>query len=46
MLTGGLVPVDWHGLPVQVPNGPDRSSEVLIASAGVLYYNTYILKGI
>ena len=30
MLTGELVPVDWHGLPVQVTNGPDRSSEVLI----------------
>ena len=30
MLTGELVPVDWHGLPVQVLNGPDRSSEVLI----------------
>ena len=26
MLTGELVPVDWHGLPVQVTNGPDRSS--------------------
>ena len=30
VLTGELVPVDWHGLPVQVTNGPDRSSEVLI----------------
>ena len=30
VLTGELVPVDWHGLPVQVLNGPDRSSEVLI----------------
>ena len=29
VLTGELVPVDWHGLPVQVTNGPDRSSEVL-----------------
>ena len=25
VLTGELVPVDWHGLPVQVTNGPDRS---------------------
>ena len=32
MLTGELVPVDWHGLPVQVTNGPDRSSEVLFVS--------------
>ena len=32
VLTGELVPVDWHGLPVQVINGPDRSSEVLIAA--------------
>ena len=23
VLTGELVPVDWHGLPVQVTNGPD-----------------------
>ena len=30
VLTGELVPVDWHRLPVQVTNGPDRSSEVLI----------------
>ena len=30
VLTGELVPVDWHGLPVQVTIGPDRSSEVLI----------------
>ena len=30
LLTRELVPVDWHGLPVQVTNGPDRSSEVLI----------------
>ena len=30
VLTGELVPVDWHGLPVQVTNSPDRSSEVLI----------------
>ena len=30
VLTGELVPVDWHGLPVQVTNGPDRSSEVFI----------------
>ena len=30
VLTGELVPVDWHGLPVQVLNGPDRSSKVLI----------------
>ena len=30
VLTGELVPVDWYGLPVQVTNGPDRSSEVLI----------------
>ena len=30
VLTGEVVPVDWHGLPVQVTNGPDRSSEVLI----------------
>ena len=30
VLTGELVPVDWHGLPLQVTNGPDRSSEVLI----------------
>ena len=30
VLTGELVPVDWHGLPVQVTNGPDRSSEDLI----------------
>ena len=30
VLTGELVPVDRHGLPVQVTNGPDRSSEVLI----------------
>ena len=32
VLTGELVPVDWHRLPVQVTNGPDWSSEVLIAS--------------
>ena len=30
VLTGELVPVDWHGLPVQVTKGPDRSSEPLI----------------
>ena len=30
VLTRELVPVDWHGLPVQVTNGADRSSEVLI----------------
>ena len=30
VLTGELVPVDWHGLPVQVTNSPNRSSEVLI----------------
>ena len=30
VLTGELGPVDWHGLPVQVTNGPDRSSKVLI----------------
>ena len=32
VLTGELVPVDWHGLPVQITNGPDQSSEVLISS--------------
>ena len=26
VLTGELVPVDWHGLPVQVLKGPLRSS--------------------
>ena len=30
MQTGDLVPVDWHGVPVQVINGPDRSSGFLI----------------
>ena len=29
VLTGELVPVDWHGLPVQVTNGPDQSSDRL-----------------
>ena len=32
VLTGELVPVDWHGLPVQVTNGPDRSSGFLFFS--------------
>ena len=32
VLTGELVPVDWHGLLVQVINGPDWSSELLIHS--------------
>ena len=32
VLTGELVPVDWHGLPVQVTNGPDRFSESLIGN--------------
>ena len=31
MLTGELVPVDWHRLPVQVINGPGQSSEFLFA---------------
>ena len=30
VLTREAVPVDWHGLPVQVTNDPDRSSEFLI----------------
>ena len=30
-----LVPIDWHGLPVQVTNCPDRSSEVLIAQKSI-----------
>ena len=29
VLTGELVPVDWHGLPVQVTKGPVRSSGFL-----------------
>ena len=37
VLTGELVPVDWHGLPVQVTNGPDRSSEALIPYK-ILFY--------
>ena len=32
LLTRELVPVDLHGLPVQVLNSMDRSSEVLILS--------------
>ena len=32
VLAGELVPVDWHGLPVQVSNSPDWSSEVFIQS--------------
>ena len=32
VLTVELVPVDWHGLPVQVTNGLDRSSESLIGN--------------
>ena len=35
VLTGELVPVDWHGLPVQITNGPDQSSEVLIGAAKI-----------
>ena len=31
VLTGELVPVDWHGLPVQVTKGPVRSSDCLIS---------------
>ena len=42
VLTGELVPVDWHGLPVQVPNGPDRSSEVLIVL--LCYAKQYIFR--
>ena len=39
VLTGELVPVDWHGLPVQVTNGPDRSSEVLIGLRFILVHS-------
>ena len=35
VLTWALVPVDWHGLPVQEFTGPDRSSEVLINLTGL-----------
>ena len=30
VLTGELVAVDWHGLPVQVINIPDQSSGFLL----------------
>ena len=39
MLTGELVPVDWHGLPVQVLNDPDWSSEVLILKCVLTFKN-------
>ena len=42
VLTGELVHVDWHGLPVQVTNGLDRSSEFLIAQY-LLFSSTHTL---
>ena len=33
VLTRELVPVNWHGLPVQVTKGPVRSSDHLILTS-------------
>ena len=42
VLTGELVPVNWHGLPVQMTNVPDRSSETLWRLLGILNDKTLL----
>ena len=43
VLCGELVPVDWHGLPVQVTNRPDRSSEVFIELGTFFFFFFFFL---